>query len=398
MPKRDPGAASAAGEAELPARPASAVELTGQLPEFVRDAVGLPVPVLDEDDIETVQALQELGVGEDDARRAVLERRVPLVLAQQVIGDVARYSLDEVVERTGLEADVLVRIRAAAGLPTGDTFTDTDLRWAELVSGLLDVLPVEVVIRSARARGAALATIARSDVSMIRDELMLPMRHAGADDLTVSVALAEMTRSLEPVAREILDADYRLHLQRQLSSELVAVAARTDAQEIELSVGFVDVVGYTALSSRIDPAGLDQVLDRFEQRIIDVLAGRNDVHLVKYLGDAAMLVAPDPLPLADAMLELTSEVEFLSDAPLRGGMAHGDVLVREGDYFGPPVNLAARLTDIARPWRVLAADELSDTLSVPYDTRRILPTRIRGVGLRRPVAVRGRRDDGDEEE
>lgn len=397
MPAREPGEPSAAGDADLPARPTSAADLTGELPAFVRDAVGRPVPVLDEDDLETVAALQELGVEADDARRAVLERRVPLVLAQQVIGDPLRYTAAEVAERSGLEVGLLMRIRTAAGLPPAERMSDNDLRWAELVSGLLDVLPLDVILRSARTRGAALATIARADLSMIRDELMLPMRHAGADELTVSVALAEMARSLEPVARELLEADYRLHLQKQLGSELVAVAARTDAQEVELSVGFVDVVGYTALSARIDPAGLDQVLDRFEHRIIEVLADAEDVHLVKYLGDAAMLVGPDPIPLTHVMLELTAEVESLADAPLRGGLAHGDVLVREGDYFGPPVNLAARLTDIARPWRVLAADELGEALATVFDTRRILPTRIRGIGLRRPVAVRPHRRDDEEE-
>lgn len=386
---------SAAGEAPLPARPTTAAELTAEFPSFVRDAVGGTRPVLDADDIETIEALQELGVGEADARRAVLERRVPLVLAQQVIGDTASYSLEDLAEHSGVPAELLRRIRTAAGLATED-LTSVDRRWAELIGQLLDVLPVEVVLRSARARGAALATIARSDLSMIRDELVLPMRQAGADDLTVSVALAELARSLEPMSRELLTTDYRLHLQRQLGSELVAVAARTDAQEVELAVGFVDVVGYTALSSRIDPAGLDQVLDRFEQRVIDVVADRGDVHVVKYLGDAVMLVAPEPVALAEAMLELTAEVESLAESPLRGGMAHGDVLVREGDYFGAPVNLAARLTDIARPWRVLAADELHEPLDRLFDTRRLLPTRIRGVGLRRPVAVRARRDPDDE--
>jgi adenylate cyclase len=387
---------SAAGEVSLPARPTSAADLTDELPAFVRDAVGRPVPVLDEDDIETVEALQELGLAEDEARRAVLERRVPLVLAEQVVGETSHYRLEDVAEHSGVPPDVLRRIRSAAGLATEDLGA-IDLRWAEIIGQLLQVLPLEVVLRSARARGAALATIARSDLSMIRDELVLPMRQAGADDLTVSVALAEMARELEPLSRELIEADYRLHLRRQLGSELVAVAARTDAQEIELAVGFVDVVGYTALSSRIDPAGLDQVLDRFEQRVIEVVAGRADVHVVKYLGDAAMLVAPDATVLAEAMLELTSEVESLADAPLRGGLAHGDVLVREGDYFGPPVNLAARLTDIARPWRVLAADELADVLGDDFDTRRILPTRIRGIGIRRPVAVRPRSDGDDEE-
>lgn len=372
----------------------SASELTGEMPAFVRDALGQPTPALDEHDRETIAALVELGLEEVAARRAVLERRVPLVLAQRVVGDEPIHDLDTLAEHSGVPADVLRRVRVALGLPLPERYTAFDLRWAELIRKFVDVLPVEAIVRAARARGASLATIARSDLGMIRDELVIPMRRSGADELTVSVALAEMAQSVEPAARELLMADYRLHLEQQLGSELIAVAARSNAQEIDLSVGFVDVVGYTALSGRIDPAGLDQVLDRFEQRVIEVMASRRDVSVVKHLGDAVMLVAPSPVVLADAMLELTRQVEPLSDAPLRGGMAHGGILVREGDYFGPPVNLAARLTDLARPWRVLAAEELTDVLGEPFEVRRILPTRIRGIGLRRPLALR-RREPND---
>jgi adenylate cyclase len=383
--RRDPPAPD--DDADFAGR-ASAADLTDELPAFVRDAVRRPVPSLDREDMETIAALVDLGLDEADARQAVLERRVPLVLAQQVVGDRPRYDLDTVARRSGVPADVLRRVRVALGLRLPDRFTRADLAWAKHLRRILDEVPVEAVLRSARARGAALATIARSDVGMIRDELLLPMRQAGADDLTVSVALAEMAQTLEPVARALLAADYLSHLEQQLGSELVAVAARSSAQEVELSVGFVDVVGYTALSSRVDPAGLDRVLERFEARVLEVMSRRRDVSVVKYLGDAVMMVAPEPILLAEAMLELTREQEPLADAPLRGGLAHGATLVREGDYFGPAVNLAARLTDLARPWSVLAAEELTDVLGGVFDVRRILPTRIRGVGLRRPLAVR----------
>lgn len=367
-----------------------AAELTGQLPQFIRDAVGRPVEVLDEEDEETIAALADLGLEPDAARRAVVERRVPLALAQQVLGDTPRYDLETLSRRSGVPSQVLRRIRIASGLPVPERFTRADLRWAKLIGKLVETIPVEAIVRSARARGGALATIARADIGVIRDELVLPMRKAGADDLTVSVALAETASSLDDVSRKLLVETYAQHLEQQLGSELAAVAARSEAQEVELSVGFVDVVGYTALSSRIDPAGLDQVLDRFEEHVIDILALADDVSPVKYLGDAVMMVAPAPTPLAEVMLQLTEEIEPLSDAPLRGGMAHGEVLVREGDYFGPAVNLAARLTDMARPWSVLASEDLYDVLDDDFDVRRILPTRIRGVGLRRPLAVRRR--------
>jgi adenylate cyclase len=376
-------------------------ELTGELPRFVRDAMGRPQPVgpdgrpqLGEEDAATVQALVDLGLDADDARQAVEEDRVALVLAQRVIGGRPRYSIEQISERSGVPVALLRRIRVATGLPFPERFGRVDLQWARLLARLLEVLPPEAVAASARARGTALATVARSDLGMVRDELLLPMRQAGADDLTVAVALAETARELDSVARELLQITYGLHLEHQLSSELSATLTRAEVPEITLAVGFVDVVGWTSLSSRIDPQGLDEVLDAFEERVIAVTAPRGEVSVVKFLGDAAMFVAADPLTLTEAMLELTTAVPALEDVPLRGGLACGTVLVREGDVFGAPVNLAARLTDLARPWRLLADESLQEQLDDGgYRTRRLRPMRIRGVGTMRPLGVRAAATD-----
>jgi adenylate cyclase len=381
-----------------PERP-DITELTGELPRFVRDALGRPRPVgedgrpqLSAEDAATVEALVDLGLDEDDARSAVDDGRVALVLAQRVIGGRPRYTIEQISERSGVPVALLRRIRVATGLPVPARFGRADLQWARLLARLLEVLPAEAVAATARARGTALATVVRSDLGMVRDELLLPMRQAGADDLTVAVALAETAKELDGVAREILQITYGLHLEHQLSSELSATLTRADVPEVTLAVGFVDVVGWTSLSSRIDPQGLDEVLDAFEDRIIAVTAPRAEVSVVKFLGDAAMLVAADPLTLAEAMFELTTEVPALEDVPLRGGMASGTTIVREGDVFGSPVNLAARLTDLARPWRLLADEELADLLEgAGYGTRRLRPVRIRGVGTRRPLGVTGPR-------
>jgi adenylate cyclase len=351
---------------------------------------------LADDALEVVDALVELGVPRDAAHDAVVEKRVPLVLAAVAMGEEPRWTLGELAEHSGVPADVIAEVRGALGMPLPDGFSDADLRYVELLARLLEVMPVSAVVRSARARGAALAAVARSDLSTIRDELVLPMRKAGADDLTVSVALAETAKALEPVARELLERTYRLALQAELNSELSAIAARSEGQEVEVAVAFVDVVGYTALSARVDPAGLDTLLDVFEERVVALVGSDPSVSVVKYLGDAVMLVSGRVTDLARTCLALTEEVEELAEAPLRAGIASGRVLVREGDFFGQPVNMAARLTDIARPWSVLADETLADDLGDDFDVRRILPTRIRGVGLRRPLAVRSAGTDEEE--
>jgi adenylate cyclase len=377
------------------ARPSlTASQLTGELPRFVRDALGRPRAIdepLSPDDEATAEALVDLGLTEVEARTAVIEGRVPLVLAQRVIGERPRYRLPELARKVGVPAELLRQIRIASGLPLPQRYTRTDVRWGRHVARLLEVLPPHAVVRSARARGTALSTVARSDLGIVRDELLLPMRQAGADDLTVAVTLAETAKQLDGLAREILEITYGLHLEHQLSTELSAVLTRSEVAEVELAVGFVDVVGWTSLSSRVDPAGLDEVLDAFEARVLDVTAPEGEVTVVKYLGDAVMLVAPDPATMLGVMVELTTEVPELEDVPLRGGVAAGATLVREGDIYGPPVNLAARLTDLARPWSLLADEDLGGVARERHAARRLRPMRIRGVGVRRPWSVRAER-------
>ncbi|MFA9446835.1 hypothetical protein [Egicoccus sp. AB-alg6-2] len=362
-------------------------ERTGELPPFLRDVLGRARPLTDEDRA-TEQALVELGLTPAQARSAVAEGRVPLVLAQRLLGDVPRYDLEELAARSGVPAAVLQRVRVASGLELPERFSDTDLRWATHLEALLEVLPVEAVVRSARARGTALSMVARSDLGVVRDEVLLPMRQAGADDLAIASGLAQTARLLDELSRDVLTITYGLHLEHQLGTELAAVLTRTQAAEVQVAVGFVDVVGWTSLSSRVDPAGLDDVLDAFEERVVAVTAPDRQVSVVKYLGDAVMLVAADPALLIGAMVELTSPVPELEDVPLRGGMAAGGALVREGDVYGPPVNRAARLTDLARPWSLLVDDDLAEVVPGGLTTRRLRPVRLRGIGVRRPLSVR----------
>jgi adenylate cyclase len=381
-------------------------ELTGQLPAFLRDLLqgdgedddraeedaGHDPVDLQGDQREVVQALVELGVEEVEACRAVATGRVPLVIAQHRRREKERYDVDELSRRSGVPVDLIQDLHMAMGLPTPARFTRRDLAWARQVRRFLDVMSIDALMRSARVRGNALATVARADLAIVRDELLVPMRQAGADDLTMAVALADAAEALEDIGREALIHAYEAQVDAQLDGELVAMAARSDADEVDIAVGFIDVEGYTALSARIDPAGLDAVIDAFEQRVLEVTSNAVGVSPVKYLGDAVMLVSADVGELAEVMLELTQPVDDLVDAPLRGGLSFGPVLVREGDYYGTTVNVAARLTDHARAWKVLADEEIRPLLADRFQVHAIRPMRMRGLGTRRPLVVLGVRD------
>lgn len=341
-----------------------------------------------------VAALEELGIPGEDARAAVEEGRVPLVLASQVFDEPERYTLQDIEEASGLPAEVLVEV-LHDGPGNGRGYTQDDLDAAHLFAQLVDVLPLDALLRVGRSRSIQLSAVARADMALIRDQIVRPLREAGADDLAIAMALAEHAAEFDRISRRLLVHDYRRHVREILRSELSTLATQSQSPAVEASVGFVDLVGYTALAARVDPHGLDDLLDTFERRVVEAVGDDDQVQLVKFLGDAAMFVSTDLRALVDVLLVLTSEGrgdavdgQDIEEMPLRGGIARGEVLLREGDYYGTPVNVAARLTDIARPWSLLADDQLRDALEDHYDVKRIRPTRVRGVGSKRPLVVR----------
>jgi hypothetical protein len=190
-------------------------QLLGELPRFVREAVREtsadvdPSGDLDAEGEQTARALMDLGLDEDAARVAVLDDRVPLALAEQVLGEPPRYTLEEIAKHTGVPAELLREVRIASGLPLPERFTRADLTYARRLGKLLEVLSPEAVVRAARTRGTVLATVARSDLGTVHDQLVQPMRQAGADDLSVAVSMAEAAKQLEGLARDV-DATGRL--------------------------------------------------------------------------------------------------------------------------------------------------------------------------------------------
>jgi adenylate cyclase len=84
------------------------------------------------------------------------------------------------------------------------------------------------------------------------------------------------------------------------------------------------------------------------------------VRLIKTIGDAAMFVSPEPGPLVRVALKLVQAAEEADLPSLRAGIAVGPALLRAGDYYGHSVNLASRVTGIARPGSVLCTQEVHD--------------------------------------
>jgi adenylate cyclase len=342
----------------------------------------------------TVEALVDLGVIEERARKLVESDRALFALVEELLEEGRHFTPEEVAAEAEVPLEVLQSWEQALGLPSPQHYRDIDVEHAKNLRHLLEVFSTadpERLLRSIRADAQALRRMAMGDLQGVYEQVVAPLRERGGDDVDVAVALAKVARALLPVAGPLIGMAYRRVLEHMLTTELVAEAARGAADTIPAAVGFVDVVGYTSLSARIDPSGLEEVLEAFETRCYAVAGTQDDVELVKFLGDAVMLVSVDPVPLAHALVTLVEPAEAdgpLAGAPMRGGMAAGDVLVRLGDYYGPTVNLAARLTDRARTGRVLAAEDLGPALEDHFPLRRVPVLYLRGVGRHRPWSLR----------
>ncbi|HWH33174.1 MAG TPA: adenylate/guanylate cyclase domain-containing protein, partial [Egibacteraceae bacterium] len=306
--------------------------------------------------------------------------------------------VEELADSAGISIPMLRAWESAIGLPSHERYRPSDAEDARLLARLVAYLPgseVDALVRPFRADGQALQRIAMAHLELVYRNFIQPLRAAGGNDVAVAIALAEAAHALLPLAGPLVGTAYRRIMEHLLSTELVAQATRGAVDRMDLAVAFVDVVGYTSLSARIDPEGLDEVIDAFETRCYTVAGLNERIQLVKFLGDAAMYISTDAVALARAMLDVTEYAEHdspLAGAPMRAGLAFGECLVRQGDYFGPPVNLAARLTDRARAGTVLAQPDLAETLEGHFALRRLPPIHLRGLGHLRPVAVR--RTDG----
>jgi adenylate cyclase len=193
---------------------------------------------------------------------------------------------------------------------------------------------------------------------------------------------ARLRPALGPVLISSFDAHLRENVQRGMLSQAEIEAGRLGGAQ-PLAVAFADLVGFTRLGGQVDVAELSSVAGRLADLAGDVAVP--PVRLVKTIGDAAMFISPEPAPLVATALDL---VEAATDADLpslRVGVACGPTAQRAGDFFGHPVNLASRITGVARPGSVLCTQEIHD--AAPEEFRWSNAGRFRLKGIGEPVRL-----------
>jgi adenylate cyclase len=251
---------------------------------------------------------------------------------------------------------------------TARIFSEADVEVLQNFRAAQQLFPEEVIVQLGRVIGATLARLADAAVSAFVVNVGAPS--LASDPTGLAVARANVTAAeLLPALLLAMEVTLRHHLEL---ARRPLVFADEDVQGVEtqrLAVGFVDLVESTALAQQLSIGELGTVLGQFEGKAADAVAARGG-RLVKLIGDEAMFVIADPAVACEIALTVLEQVTVSSNLEgARGGVAVGNVVTRDGDVFGPVVNLAARAVKLADPGTLAVATEVRDSVGAQSGLR-----------------------------
>lgn len=358
------------------------------------------------------------GVTDAQFDEALAEDRLDVLVIDRLLpGDAAPRTGEEVSEHSGIPLDEAARLWRALGfpLPSGDAmFTDEDVEALRTIKGLVDlgVSSSDTAVQVTRVLGQSMARIADALVSSADAAAESEGRPAWAtsasdEGLLLAESLAIGSAIVFPSMEKLLVYAWRRHIQaaaRRRASVRRDHTAGEHSILTRLTVGFADMVGFTALSSQLSAEALARVVDRFEDLAHETVVtggGRP----VKMIGDEVMFVTSSPAEAVRIGLDLVdayADDELLSD--VRVGIATGPVLARDGDFFGTVVNRAHRTVSIGDAGTVLAGDEVHAAIEADPDGdpgdlvwEQLKPRELKDIGRVRLWHVRRAGEDASAE-
>ncbi len=329
------------------------------------------------------------GVPLSELRRTTASGTVFLLPADRVIVGSERYTAAQVAALSGVDIDFLTAARRAMGLPVPEPheafYTEAELESARRIHIAHEAgISNEDILELLRVLSRGLSQAAEA----LRAFPLKLVLEPGMSERDLASRYGQATAQLYPLVDPMVSNLLALHLRHSTQTEVISALERSGGQlpgSREVAIGFADLVGFTRLGEEVSPDELGRLAVRLEELATN--AAEPPVRLVKTLGDAAMLASPEPGPLLEATLRLleAADAEGEEFPQLRAGAALGDALPRAGDWFGRPVNLASRITSIARPGSLLAERNVREAAGEGYSFSFAGERRLRGI--RQPVAL-----------
>lgn len=326
----------------------------------------------------------------EELREAVGDGTLAALPTLLVLGGPPRHSARESAQAAGLDLGFVLAVRRANGVavadPDAEALSDADLAIGELTRAATEVgVSSEQVLAAARVMGRGLRQVADQFSEIVTDLSY----DSALDEAQLADRLAAKVEALQPLIDELMALGLRVHFREAVRDAAIAAAERFGRAGTPgtraVTVAFADLVGFTRLGEELPPEQLERVAGRLAE--LAEVAADPPVRVVKTIGDAVMLVAPEPPALIAAMLRLLklADGEGRGFPQLRVGVATGPAISRGGDWYGRPVNLASRLTAIARSGSVLVTRTTRDEAGHDFHWSSAGTRHIHGI--REPVEV-----------
>ena len=326
-----------------------------------------------------VDFLVGLGASEEDLREhanalPALASILALRLGRPTL------TLSDIAGRAGVPVELLTRRWRAAGFsdpgPSMPVASEAEAQLFALLDAAEPLFGPDAVLQLIRVIGSATARIADATVSAFLVNVELPKHEGEQVELAVAKANAEAA-SLLPLLFRGIEVLLRRHILVARRS-ILAVDRQVGVEVQPLAIGFVDLVGSTALAQQLSIAELGAALGEFESIVADTATDLG-ARVVKLIGDEVMYSAPDPVVACRVGLTVADALRAHPVLPaVRGGIASGTVMLRDGDCFGPVVNLAARAVKLARPGRVVVSADVRAATREVFSCVSLPPAQIKG--------------------
>ncbi len=326
--------------------------------------------------------LVDQGVSREELLRHHHDGTLTYALVERAVGGPPRYTRAELLERANIDESQLEALRRAIGLPiVGDerAYVEADVEAARLAGEFVRAgIPEADVLDVARVLGRGLAQAA----DLMRETALRRVLEPGLTELQLAERLGYATAALAPMMPPLVGDMLTLHLRHIAQLEAIDAAERLGGElpgARDVVVAFADLVGFTRVGEEVLPEELGRLASRLDS--LAVAAVEPPVTLVKSIGDAVLLVSPEPAPLLRSALALVAAADDEGEhfPQLRVGVASGPALRRAGDWYGRSVNLASRVTNIARPGSVLATREVHDAARDGFHWSFAGDRRLKGV-------------------
>jgi adenylate cyclase len=338
-----------------------------------------------------LQYLTERGATVEQMVEAHRTRTLPGVAGELVTqGRTPMATVSDIATQSGVSLPRVLRALLAAGIPA-EPATEVPAELVRLLEAFEQGAALfgdEATLAITRVLGAAAMNIAEAAVALFFAELGPGTVREGPDELErarlAEVATTVFTAVPDVLARMVLDAFERAQRRAQMARSWLAPfnADDTNAESPTevVALGFVDLVGSTAWAQTVNLREQNLALTRFESAAWSsaVLAGGR---LVKTIGDEVFFAAPT----AEAACRIGTEVcRAAAEDPLlppaRGAVGIGPATPREGDYFGPLVNLLARLVKAGAPGELVVTEAVAEDLSPDeWSLSPLEPADLRGI-------------------